>query len=417
MLWNAASDLFCRRYSLPMPATATRTVYCTILAQNYLPKAVTLADSLRRHHPEAELVVLLIDVLRDEDLPDVPGVRVVSTEALGIPERQVLRLATIYNLVEFATAVKPLLFLQLLKDAEQAAYLDPDTYVTAPMVELPVDLAGTEGGILLTPHYLAPTGEDGELGEGHLLHVGVYNLGFCAVDRRAAAFLDWWWGHLEWECLWDPMAGLFVDQKWVDLGANFFAAGNWRHPGYNVSIANLHERPIASDDHGYYIASTGDRLRLFHFHAFDTSAPKELSTRFASSSEHLRAASTALDSLCVEYAEALIKHERTLPPAPAYPYFTDTRGRRISRQLRRAYRIESEGGADLPSPFVPAEADAFDAWRRGARRLMGRELVGDAMKSLRVALPEEYTRIKERVPGLAKRARSRFVRSGGIWGG
>lgn len=400
-----------------MPATSTRTIYFTILARNYLAKAVALADSLRRHHPDAELVVVFIDVLRDQDLPalpDLPGVRLASTEALGLPERKVLRLATIYNLVEFATAIKPVLFRRFLEEAEQAVYLDPDTYVTSPMVELPFDLAATEGGILLTPHYLAPVDGEGELGEGHLLHVGFYNLGFCAVDRRARAFLDWWWGHLEWECLWDPMSGLFVDQKWVDLGAGYFAAGNWRHAGYNVSIANLHERPIASDDEGYYIASTGDRLRLFHFHAFDTSAPTELSTRFASTA-HLRTDNAALDSLCVEYAEALIKNEQMLPEAPPYPYFTDTRGRRISRQLRRAYRLESEGGADLPSPFVAAEADAFDAWRRHARRLMARELVGDAAKSFRLALPEEYTRMKGRFPALANRVRSRFVRSSGIW--
>ena len=96
-----------------------------------------------------------------------------------------LRLATIYDLVEMATAVKPLLLKALLADAEQAAYLDPDTYVTSPMVELSPDLDATDGGILLTPHFLDPVPPGAELTEGHLLTVGVYNLGFCAVDRRA----------------------------------------------------------------------------------------------------------------------------------------------------------------------------------------------------------------------------------------
>ena len=402
-----------------MPSRETRTVYCTILAQNYLPKAMTLAESLHRHHPDAELVVLLIDALRDEDLPvvpDVPGVRLVSTAALGLPERKVLHLTTIYNLVEFATAIKPVLFQRLLEEADQAVYLDPDTYVTAPMEELPVDLAASEGGILLTPHYLAPVGTEGEFGEGHLLHVGVYNLGFCAFDRRAGAFLDWWWGHLENECLWDPMSGLFVDQKWVDLGAAFFAATCWRHPGYNVSIANLHERPLVEDERGYRIASTGDPLRLYHFHAFDPSAPHELSTRGTSSTAHLRDSNQALDALCLEYAEALVKNAAALPEAPPYPYDTDTRGRRISRQLRRAYRVESLKGGQLPLPFVPEEADAFEAWRRSAWKPMGRELVGDAIKSIRLVLPEEYGRVKDRFPALSQKVRSRFVRSSGIWG-
>ena len=49
----------------------------------------------------------------------------------ALTARDVLRLATIYDLTEFATAVKPLFMLMLLEDTEQAVYLDPDTYVEA----------------------------------------------------------------------------------------------------------------------------------------------------------------------------------------------------------------------------------------------------------------------------------------------
>jgi hypothetical protein len=398
-------------------SVAVTTAYCTILATNYLPKALALAESLRRHHPGASLVVLLIDVAREDDLPEVPGVRLASTELLGLPPERVRHFATIYNLVEFATAIKPLVLGRLLDDHDQAVYLDPDTYLTSPMVELPVDLGATEGGILLTPHFLEPVGPGGELSEGHLLTVGVYNLGFCAVDRRAKAFLEWWWGHLEEECLWDPLSGLFVDQKWVDIGSTLFRAGAWRHYGYNVSVANLHERPILRDSGGYYIGSSGDRLRLFHFHAFDPHRPEELSTRFDRSTAHLRRDSRALDDLCAEYAEVVLRHQEALPPAPAYAYNTDTRGRRLSRHLRRAYRIEAAGSsAPLPSPYVSEEADAYDAWRRRARVAEAREVLGDTMKGLRLVFPEEYGRLKRRFPNLAVRLRSRILRPGGIWG-
>ena len=60
-----------------------------------------------------------------------------------------------YDLVEFATAMKPLLLQKLLEQYEQVAYLDPDTYQVSPMVELgPALDAGS--GIVLTPHYLSP---------------------------------------------------------------------------------------------------------------------------------------------------------------------------------------------------------------------------------------------------------------------
>ncbi len=392
--------------------------FCTILSTNYLAKALTLAGTLQRHHPGARLTVLVIDSADAGHLDGIeqPGVDIVGTDVLGLPHRDVLRLATIYNLVEVATAVKPLLLKALLADAEQAAYLDPDTYVTSPMLELSPDLEATDGGILLTPHFLDPVPPGAELTEGHLLTVGVYNLGFCAVDRRALAFLDWWWGHLKDECLWDPLSGLFVDQKWCDIGSVTFRAGAWRHRGYNVSVANLHERPIVLDDSGYGIAGHADRLRLFHFHAFDTSRPEELSTRPATSTAHLRTEGTAIDRLCREYADALIAHEAELPAPMAYPYWTDTRGRRVSRQLRRAWRIEERRTSDqLPSPFVREEAAAYDAWRRRALKTEARELMGDAVKSARLALPEEYGRLRNRFPRLVGALRGKAFNTDGIW--
>ena len=187
--------------------------------------------------------------------------------------------------------------------------------------------------------------------------MGVNNLGFCAVDRRALPALDWWWSHLGTECLYDPLAGLFVDQKWMDIGSSHFQAASFRHAGYNVSVANLWERPLELDDAGYRIASTGERLRLFHFHAFDSSAPEKLSLRAQDSYAHLVQDDSVLLQLCKEYAAVLTSFEERLPPAPPYPYAKDTRGRTISRQLRRAY------GRERLRSAVPA-AVALRARRR-----------------------------------------------------
>lgn len=389
--------------------------YCTILATNYLPKALALAESLHVHHPDAELVVLLIDATTDADLPsidhaDLPNVRLVGTDFLGLPQAEVDHLAMIYDLVEFATAIKPLAFKRVLETAEQVAYLDPDTYVTAPMEELSKELDASDGGILLTPHFLEPLPEGGPVAQGHLLTVGVYNLGFGAWDRRALEFLDWWWARLKEECLFDYLSGLFVDQKWMDIGSVLYQARSLRHYGYNVSVVNLHERPIGA---GLVMETTGEPLRLFHFHAFDPDNPTELTTRLSRSTSDLRSSSEAVAALCEEYAEHVRRHRDALPPAPAYPYSTDSSGKRISRQLRRAYRLSGEG---LPSAFDPAQAEAFAAWRRRAWRREGRELLGDAAKSVRLALPEEYGRLRDRFPKLASRMKSKVVGRSGIWG-
>jgi hypothetical protein len=396
---------------------SSRTVYCTILARNYLPRALTLAESLRRHEDGAQLRILCIDVPDEEELPRLPGVECLSTARLDLSRRELLHTATIYDLVELATAVKPLLLKALLDEADQVVYLDPDTYVLSPMVELSPALQGSEGGILLTPHFLASPPPTAEYGDGHMLFVGVYNLGFCAVDQRARSFLDWWWGHLRTECLYDPLVGLFVDQKWMDMGSVLFQATAFRHSGYNVGVGNLLERPLGQDAEGYYNVANGERLRLFHFHAFDSATPEKLSTRFRNANDqHAMQDDPLVLQLCKEYASVLSSFEQAMPEAPPYPYATDTRGRKLSRLLRRAYRGQAlAAGGGLPSPFVPSEAAAFDAWRRRAWRPVTRTVLGDAATSLRLALPEQYDSVKARFPALVAKLRARHFKGGGMW--
>ncbi|HEY7122163.1 MAG TPA: hypothetical protein VH329_06355 [Solirubrobacterales bacterium] len=399
----------------------TQPAYCTILARNYLPYALALSESLQQQGSELPLTVFLTDATAESELPEVDGVSWMHPGMLDAPERQLLELEMAYDLVEFATAVKPLVLGKLLDEHERVFYLDPDTYAVAPMEELAPALDASPGGILLTPHYLEPTPSDGEFSDGHLLHVGAYNLGFCGVDRRARDFLSWWWGHLSTECLHDPIAGLFVDQKWVDIGSVYFQASPLRHYGYNVGLANLHERPVGRDADGYYIAGTDDRLRLFHFHGFDPRRPDELSTRFKTS--HPEGFNTselgteALVGLCEDYAAVLLQKEREIGPQPDYLYGSDTTGRRITRRLRHAYRVAAlaEPGR-VPSPFVAAEAAEFEHWRKGARGLVGRLMLSDVVKGIRCALPEEYDNVRRRLPGLTSRVRGRIVEKSGMWG-
>jgi hypothetical protein len=396
-------------------AQSPTQVFCTILAQNYLPKALALAESLKRQHG-ATLKVMLIDVEEPAELPKIAGVEFVSTEYLGLGRAEIHRLAGGYGLVEFATSIKAVLLQRLLEDAEQAAYLDPDMYLTGPMPELGEDLAASPGGILLTPHFLRPPGPDAFVGEGHLLHVGYYNLGFIAVDHRAGDFLAWWAKHLEHECLFDPMSGLFVDQKWLDLGSVLFHATAWEHPGYNVSIVNLHERPVSEVGGSLVLGPDGSPLRLFHFHAFDPKRPSELSTRFKMSTADIRASSDALDKLCHEYAQAVLTFAEQLPPAPPYRYARDSSGHEMGRQVRRAYRLEYDRHGGLPSPFDPADKEAYAAWRKRAWKVISREVAGDAAKAARLNAPTALKAVQERFPALTAKAQGRFVSKSGGWG-
>jgi hypothetical protein len=391
-------------------------IHFTILARNYLPSALTLNDSLLRSGNGTPLVVFVTDASPQTELPEIEGVRWMRPSDLDLPERSVLELLMFYDLVEFATAVKPLIMQGLLHEYEQVVYLDPDTYLVSEMAELEPAL-GDGACIVLTPHYLTPPPPGSPFSEGHLLHAGVYNLGFCAVNRSADELLRWWWDHLRAECLHDPLSGLFVDQKWMDIGSVLFGAHVLRHYGYNVGAGNIRERPVERDADGYYIASTGDRLRLFHFHSFDPRQPESLFNRLRTRAGSITADTEALKQLCRDYAHAVIEKREQLGPQPPYLYNADTTGRAISRHMRHAYRVAALADpGNLPSPFVPEEAAAYERWRRKAVPLASRLTLSNMAKGMRFALPDEYDAVKHRFPGLMRRLRGRYLEDSGLWG-
>ena len=64
-----------RRHRDIDPNLVTTRTYCTILSTNYLPKALALAESLRRHEDGATLNILFIDHAQDDGLPELDGVK------------------------------------------------------------------------------------------------------------------------------------------------------------------------------------------------------------------------------------------------------------------------------------------------------------------------------------------------------
>jgi len=69
----------------------------------------------------------------------------------------------------------------------------------------------------------------------------------------------------------------------------------------------------------------------------------------------------------------------------------------------------------LPSPFVAAEADTYERWRRRAWRPIAAGLLSEAAKCARIVLPETYDDVKKRFPRLADRLNQRFSSGSGSW--
>jgi hypothetical protein len=190
----------------------------TIVRANYLPFARVLANSLRRHHPELPLTVLLID-----EPPDDPGdLDVLRLEDLAIEDLRGWRFA--YDAQELTVAAKPHLLAHLLERNEAAVFLDADVEVLGSLDALLSDVR--EHAIVLVPHLLAAleTGDAAER-ERMLLLAGAFNGGVLGVSRREEGrrFLAWWADRMRAHCRHDVPAGMHYDQRWLDLVPSFFA--------------------------------------------------------------------------------------------------------------------------------------------------------------------------------------------------
>lgn len=236
---------------------------------SYLNRARVLYQTLRRFHPDWELVALITDRPPEGfafDAAREPFDRVVWAEDLAIDGFRGWLFR--HDVVEVCTAVKgPFMHQACGWGADVVMYLDPDTALFAPLDPL-IDLL-TRDDILLTPHLIDPNDERSAILDNDLSasRTGIFNLGFAAIRTtgEGARFARWWNDRLLSFCYDDIPNGLFVDQRWCDhVPALFDKVRVVRDPGYNVASWNLSQRTVGIDKDGA-ITVNGAPLRFWHF--------------------------------------------------------------------------------------------------------------------------------------------------------
>ena len=236
--------------------------YCTIVSANYLPQALTLAESFREVYPGVFLEVLVIDLKRGS-ITDHANVHYIFLEDLPIDSSQVRKMRTYYDVVEFATALKPTLLLHLLEDSDKTvSYIDPDIYLFSEISQ--AQEMAEEQGLAITPHRitgmpLIPKSPQ----ELSFLRVGIYNLGFICVGKKADQILRWWEARLRWHATQFDALPYFTDQKWADFFPTFVDGGILRNLGYNLAFWNLDERPLMVNNDGIFAGE--EKLVFVHF--------------------------------------------------------------------------------------------------------------------------------------------------------
>jgi hypothetical protein len=325
-------------------------VFFTIAAKNYFAHAKTLLNSLKKHHPDAQLFLILCDEPNDEIKAFHGAFKIISASDIGIPQWN--RFSFKYTLLECNTAIKPFAFGYLFEktNADKIIYLDPDTFVYAPLSEVTTHLE--KYSLVLTPHLTSPLPLDGKRpDEATFLSSGAYNLGFCGFSRSedSKQIIKWWAERLYSMCHSDTERGLFVDQKWMDLIPGMFdSVAILRHPGYNVAYWNLHSRSLSIDSNGKIIVN-GQSLVFYHFSGFWPLRPEQQSS--FSDRHILQSNSPALKQLFSDYRIALFNAGYEQIAKWPYAYATLSDGTKIKHAWRLAFLAEHASLSEIDDPF------------------------------------------------------------------
>lgn len=305
-------------------------------------------ESVRNTNAEVDRFVLITDecggfINKSEEI-----FRIIELADLKIPQQK--NLCFYYNLVEFATAVKPAFLKHLFNEGyEEVIYFDPDILVLQRLDPLYESLVHSMG--VVTPHTSCDFPDDGCWPDDRLLlRFGVFNLGFLAVKNcpQAWTFLDWWDDKLRRNCLAVNDEGFFVDQKYIDIAYWLFPGLSVeKGPGFNLGYWNLHERMLTKV--GSTWLCNNEPLVFCHFSGLAI----EESDWF---SKHSKRFSLALlpqvSELCQLYRKLVVEagYERTKNWAYSWNVYADGSG--ISEATRRRYLDACKKNRSLPDPFA-----------------------------------------------------------------
>ncbi len=284
---------------------------CTIIAPNYLPQAFALIASIREHYPTAPFFLLVTDECDMVNL-DSHSINWVRVGDLPITSEELEWLNSYYDVVEFATALKPFLLRHILDlDFTSAIFLDPDMLLLSKLDD--IFLIAERGSIVLTPHRISPAQASNLFyTDSTFLQFGTFNLGFVAVGQAAISFLDWWAKKLLYFSTRHVEDLYFTDQKWVNLAPAYFECTILKDPGLNLAPWNLDERSLSTVDGVIY--ANGVQLRLIHFSQMSSALVKGLSTDLWRATVLDKEATSVkiIENLTASYSQTLISLRNTL---------------------------------------------------------------------------------------------------------
>lgn len=324
---------------------------CTIAVSAEIPRAMVLAKSFLRFHPENEFVILTLDKgIESETLP--PGTRVLSMSDLALETGDEWRLPMIYSEQQLVVLLMPALLQSVLNSgATAAAYFEVTTEVHSSLSDVSRAIHGHEP-VIATEAVRSALGAD-------------LNPGFIAARRGAEKTLRSWFERLRNQ---NPAGEVRSTESDP-------ARENWFHsivshrvitiPGFAVGFWNLKPETVAWNGEHYEVERKP--LLSFDFRGYDPDKPHLLSKHQGLEPRILLSEWPVIAKLCDEYRDKVMEAGHSKFGRRAYPFDYLPSGLRIDQRMlrlyREAYRMYKQGSAkEPPSPFGPEGEEGFLNW-------------------------------------------------------
>lgn len=207
------------------------TIFFTVCNRTELPNAIALGSSVKKYHPDAQMIIGWVDEAQVPSLPE--DMLRLSVKLVAIPGW-----ASMYERYydfELVAACRPWFAHYILEtnpDCSRLVFLSPTTflYQAVPFAELP------DADLLLTPHLTQPLPPNPSLDDKRILNIGMYHAGAWILRRGTAAgkLLTWWKQRTLDRAHFDLCQGMCMDQLWLNF------APIWVHNTSRISLPGWH---------------------------------------------------------------------------------------------------------------------------------------------------------------------------------